>query len=165
MYRYRVLGKHLINNKWLYSVQIIGTDDVKMLNTSAVKPLLQTNLCTNAIVRSNCVVEIYDVEQAFNELVVALDGSNKLNIKVIKVIETKPNRKRAYMKIYNNKGIDITLNVYNLLQRNTSLTSKGELSLGGSSNANLVDVVVYSLREQAAIFQLPNVIDTNYRSI
>jgi len=26
-------------------------------------------------------------------------------------------------------------------------------------------VVVYSLREQAAIFQLPNVIDTNYRSI
>ena len=165
MYKYRILGKNLINNKWLYSLQILETNEIKMMNSYALRSLLETNQCINAVVRSNRIIEIYDVEQAINELVVALDGSNKLFVELIKELNTRPNKKRAYIKIFNKKGVNITLNVYNVLQRNTSITSKGELSVGGSVDANLIDNLIYWLKEQAKIFELPNIIDTNYRLI
>ena len=162
MYRYRIIDKNLINNKWIYSVEFLGTNEVKMLNEYNFKSLLETNYCTNAIVRSNKILEIYDVEQAISDLVVALNGSNKLLVQVVKVLNTRPNKKRAYMKFYNKKGTDITSFIHNVLQRYTSLTSKCELSIGGNINANLVDVVINKLREQVCIFELPNIIDTNY---
>lgn len=162
MYKYRIIDKNLFNNKWIYSVETIGTNEVKLMNSFNLKPLLETNSCTNAIVRSNNIIEIYDVEQAINELIVALDGSNKIAVQVVKTLSTRPNKKRAYMKIYNRKGADITRFVYNVLQRHTSLTGKGELSVGGCVDANLVDVVINKLREQAGVFELPNIIDRIY---
>lgn len=165
MYKYRVIDKNLINNKWLYSVELLGTNEIKMLNSYALKSLLETNQCTNAVVRSNNIILLYDVEDAIRDLVIALEGSNKIVVQLIKELNTRPNIKRAYMKIYNKKGKDITICAYNVLQRQTSLTSKGELSIGGSPDTNLSNKVISALKEQATIFGMSNIIDINCSQI
>ncbi|MBQ2892177.1 MAG: hypothetical protein IJE45_04720 [Bacilli bacterium] len=130
-YKWQISKKKLVANKYVYGLSNIYSrnTDLTWVSEKELKGLLKDELVTNAVLRSNRVVEIYDLVQGLSELRDVLSVSNKLYIRVIRDMET-----RKYLKIYNSKGLDITIELFNAVERYFRITKHNELSIPQSNN-------------------------------
>lgn len=130
-YKWQISKKKLVANKYVYGLSNIYSrnTDLTWVSEKELKGLLKDEFVTNAVLRSNRVVEIYDLVQGLSELRDVLSVSNKLYIRVIRDMET-----RKYLKIYNSKGLDITIELFNVVERYFRMTKHNELSIPQSNN-------------------------------
>lgn len=139
MYKYRLLGVQKMGNKNIYSVNFLGTNNIKMVGLHDIKQALIDNEFTNAVLKGGKVVEVYDVQDALKELYAALEGQNTVQVKVVRTSSDKSHR---YTKFYNMNGRDITKVFWFILQRYYSLTQKDELSISGGG----MDMIYHTLK-------------------
>ena len=139
MYKYRLIGIHKMAKNNVYSVGFLGSTDIKMVGLHDIRQALESNQFTNAVLRGNKVIEIYDVYTALKELHSALCGNPNIQASIVK---TAADGSRVYVKYYNHKGQDITKAVFNVLQRFCTFTQNGELSIPAGG----MDMVYQSLK-------------------
>ncbi len=130
-YKWQIRSKKLVANKYVYGLSNIYSrnTDLTWVSEKELKDLLRDEQVTNAVLRSNRVVEIYDLVQGFEELREVLSVSNKIFIRVIRDMET-----RKYLKVYNSTGLDITIELFNVVERYFRITKHNELSIPQSNN-------------------------------
>lgn len=158
MYKYKLLGIHKMAKNNVYSVGFLGNTNVKMVGLHDIREALATHQFTNAVLRGNKVIEIYDVYDALKELHTALAGNPNVQAKIVK---TASDGSRRYIKFYNHKGQDITEYIYNVLQRYCSFTQNRELSISGGG----MDMIYQTLKMvngQAQKVRMDAVVNENY---
>ena len=158
MYKYQLLGVHKMGNKNVYSVGLLGSNEVKMIGLHGIRQALETQQFTNAVLKGNKVIEIYDVYTAIKELHNILGGNPNVQAKLVK---TASDGSRRYIKFYNQKGQEITESIYNVLQRFCTFTQNGELSVSGGG----MDMIYQTLKMvngQAHKLNMSDVVNVNY---
>lgn len=158
MYKYKLLGIHKMAKNNVYSVGFLGNTNVKMVGLHDIREALATHQFTNAVLRGNKVIEIYDVYDALKELHTALAGNP--NVQAV-IVKTATDGSRVYIKYYNHRGQDITKAIFNVLQRFCTYTQSGELSIPGGS----MDMIYQSLKMvngQAHKLKMSDVVNEKY---